>query len=492
MPVDWFFNLTITGSLLLLIAEVAFQVVVLGAIVARGRTAPAVRLAWLLVVFLLPVAGPLLYLRLGRVPMEGRVKRRRATRERIATLLTSRGPRPQIEFASTALGKMDRLIQALGGYSSTDGNRLRLFGESVVTTDPTAAMVALVADLDAARSSCHLLFYIYLDDESGRAVAEALIRAVERGVACRLLVDAVGSRPFLASPLRRRLEQGGVEVAEALPVTALRALFGRFDFRNHRKIVVIDGTVGWTGSQNVANASFAPKARYAPWVDVMVRIEGPAVFDLQRLFVEDWLADARGSVEALLTPVPGPLDGGVPVQMLASGPATGSARAMTEASLLGFLEVDEELILTTPYFVPDEATATALATTARSGVHVVLVVPQRNDSRLVAAASRSYYEALLDAGVEIYEYPHGLLHAKTATFDGVASAVATANLDRRSFELNYEISLVVTCPDFTGSLRELQHGYVAASRRIDPQEWCARPTHRRLLENAAGLLAPLL
>ena len=486
------FDLTITGSLLLLIAEVTFQVVVCVAIVTRGRTTPAARLAWLLVVFLLPVAGGLLYLRLGRTPVLGRAKRRRLARERIATLLDGFAPRPRFEFEGLALRKMNRLIQSLGGQSAINGNRLRLFGEPIVTTDMTAATVALVRDLDAAQTSCHLLFYILLDDESGRSVASALLRASRRGVACRLLVDAVGSRPFLASSLRQRLTQGGVAVTGALPVTALRALFDRFDIRNHRKLAVIDGRIGWTGSQNLANTSFAPKARFAPWVDVMVRLEGPAVFDLQRLFVEDWLADNEGSVEELLTPVPAPFEDGVPVQVLASGPAAGSARAMTEASLLGFLEADEELVLTTPYFVPDEATVAALATSARSGVRVILVVPQRNDSRLVAAASRSYYEPLLEAGVEIHEYPHGLLHAKTATFDGRVSAVATANLDRRSYELNFEASLVVTCPEFTADLLKLQRGYIAASHRIDSQEWRDRALLRRLLENAAGLLAPLL
>ena len=306
----------------------------------------------------------------------------------------------------------------------------------------------------------HLLFYIYLDDQTGRQVGQALIRAAERGVACRVLVDGIGSRPFLSSRLRSTLEQGGVKVQAALPVSAWGALVSRFDHRNHRKIVVIDGLVAWTGSQNLADAGFAPKARYAPWVDLMVRLEGPVVHDLQRIFVEDWLLDHGEHVTELLTPRPRPFEGGVVLQVLPSGPDA-KTEAMKEVSLLAFLETDRELVLTTPYFVPDDATAAAIYAIARSGVRTVMIVPERNDSRLVGFASRSYYDRLLDAGVEIYEYRGGLLHAKTFCFDGHLSIVATANLDRRSFELNYEVSIVAFDPDFTAELRALQERYLS-------------------------------
>lgn len=487
-------SLTELGVVLAAVAEVVFQLTILALIVAKGRTTPAVRLAWLIVVAVLPILGGLLYLRLGRMPARAKAADQQrllaAVRERARA--DSLGSRVVPPAESAGLRKGVHLLEALGGLPACAGNRLRLFGRARVTDDSSQAIDRLVDDIAGARSSCNLLFYIYLDDATGRRVAEAMLTAAVRGVVCRLLVDAVGSGEFLDSRLCRRLSDGGVEVARALPVTAVRALFGRFDYRNHRKLAVIDGLIGWTGSRNIANPSFAPKARYAPWVDVMVRLEGPAVHDLQRVFAEDWLLESGGSIEDLLTPRPQPLEDGVVAQILPSGPNAAGQRAMTEATLLGFLEADRELILTTPYFVPDDATLTAICATARSGVRTMLVVPQRNDSRTVSAASRSYYDSLLEAGVEIYEYPHGLLHAKTATIDGALSVVATANLDRRSYELNYEISLMVASRRFTAQLRELQIGYAESSVIVDAMRWTKRPLRRRLVENAAGLLSPLL
>jgi cardiolipin synthase len=462
-------------------------------IVVRGRTPQAVRLAWILVVMVVPIVGGLMYLRLGNVVERRAVARHRRICYEVQHLAdtATREPGDDIEIHDLELLKGARLIEALGGMKPSGGNRVRLFADTHDDEDHEDAFDQLVEDIDQAQSSCHLLFYIYLNDATGRRVADALIRATRRGVVCRLLVDGIGSRPFLGSQLKRALEAQGVKVSAALPVSAWGALVSRFDHRNHRKIVVIDGVVGWTGSQNLADAGFAPKARYAPWVDLMVRFEGPVVHDLQRIFVEDWLLDHGEDVTELLTPRPRPFADGIVLQVLPSGPDA-NTEAMKEVSLLAFLETDRELVLTTPYFVPDDATASAIYATARSGVRTIIIVPARNDSRLVGLASRSYYDQLLDAGVEIYEYQEGLLHAKTFTFDGKHSIVATANLDRRSFELNYEVSIVVPNEAFTRQLRALQERYLDDSVRVDPDDWRTRPLWRRMAENVAGLLAPLL
>lgn len=454
----------------------------------RSRREPSVGLAWLAVTLSLPVVGAVAYLLFGEIRLG---RRRIARHNEIVARVESpevRVPHAPEARASALLGvdmQIAQLAESVGGNIPLAGNKLELFGDTDVVIE------RLCADIDAAKEHVHLLFYIWLDDDSGRRVAEALVRAATRGVACRVLLDAVGSKSFLASPTRRMMAGAGVHVAEALPAGLLRMLLVRVDLRNHRKIGVIDGRIGWTGSQNIANASFAPKARYAPWVDCMVRIEGPVVHDLQTLFVEDWYLDSNEAVDAVLRRIaPVQVHGSV-AQYLGTGP--GSSRAAARLLVQAMLQVArEEIILTTPYFVPDDATLTSLCTSARRGVHVKLIVPRRNDSRLVALASRGFYEPMLEAGVEILEFNGGLLHAKTVTVDRRLALITSANLDRRSFELNFEAGLVVYDDDFASVLRFLQVGYMEQSTRVGLARWRKRPWTARLAQNAAQLVSPLL
>lgn len=473
--------------LLLFVAELLLRLVMVGAVLLRRRPSSQT-LAWILVIVGLPLVGTLLYLMLGEIKLGSRrIRRHREIMDRIqasppfvAADHSALRPKLPPKFQQIAtLGEAVSEVDALGG------NTLRLIGDADLWID------SLVADIDEAQFHCHLLFYIYLADHTGRRVAEALARAAGRGVHCRLLVDAVGSKLFLRSPLRRELERAGVCVVAALAVNPLRMLFYRIDLRNHRKIVVIDGSVGYIGSNNIADPSFAIKARYAPWVDCMVRVQGPVVWDLQMLFVEDWYLDTDESLEELLNIQPLATPDGVPSQVIGTGPNSFNEglRQLLQAAMHS---AREELIITTPYFVPDDAMVSAVSAAARRGVHTTLVLPARNDSPLVAAASRSYYQYLLDSGVHIHEYHKGLLHAKTITADRRLGVVSTANLDRRSFELNFEVSLVVYDADFASQLRFLQQSYLTDSIPVALSEWRQRSVPRKLLHSAASLLSPLL
>jgi cardiolipin synthase A/B len=375
------------------------------------------------------------------------------------------------------------LACAVGGTPPRRGNRVELMG------DTETVLERLIGDIDGAHENCHLLFYIWLDDGAGRRVAAALERAHGRGVACRVLVDDVGSRDFLRSRTCAKLREAGVRVVRALPVRLLRVFLARMDLRNHRKLAVIDGRIGYTGSQNVAEASFAPKRRFAPWVDCMLRIEGPVVRDLQGIFVHDWYLETEQTLFELLRGRLPEFAKGVAIQVLPTGPAYDN-EALEQLSIGSFHRARTELILTTPYFVPGEAEITSLCTTARRGVRVVLVLPARCDSRLVQAVSRSHYPQLLAAGVELYEYQPGLLHAKTLTVDGRLGLVTTANFDQRSFELNYEVSTLIYDEPFTGELRTLQLDYVRDSLVVSVER--ERSILGRLVENAAGVFSPLL
>jgi cardiolipin synthase len=337
------------------------------------------------------------------------------------------------------------------------------------------------------------MFYIWLPDGNGLKVAEALQRAARRGVRCRAMADDLGAKLMIRSPHWTAMAQAGVKMAAAFPVgnPLLRLFRGRVDLRNHRKIVVIDGRITYCGSQNCADPEFRIKARYAPWVDVMVRFEGPVAAQNQWLFAADWLGHVDENPDELLA---GPVRGqpsGFPAQVIGTGP-TGRFSAMPEVFESLIHAARRELVITTPYYVPDEAMQAALCGAGHRGIDTILVLPARNDSWIVSAASRSYYADLLTAGVKIREYPDGLLHAKTLTVDGNVALVGSANMDRRSFDLNFENNVLVCDAAFTGLIRERQQQYIDGSIPVDAEAVAAWPASRRLWNNTIAMLGPLL
>ena len=478
----------LAGELLLLIdffIRIGFVVLVL----SQSRRSPESRIGWILLLLGIPLVGTLIFLlvgetRLGRL----RIKRHRRILDALDRPEIHADGSPDIRahsLLSRTGSHLARLAEQISGGAPVRGNEIELFG------DTDEVIRRMEKDIDAATRHCHFLFYIWLDDKAGTRIAEALIRAVKRGVVCRVIVDGVGSKAFLQSSLCERMKAEGIKVQAALPANAIRAVFARLDLRNHRKIAVIDHELAWTGSQNLADASFAPKPKFAPWVDCVVRIRGPVAKELHLLFVEGWYLDAdEALIDSLLVPVP-PRENGVIAQVVASGPNFRN-QAATQLIQSCIHEADEELVLTTPYFVPDNATIVNLATAARRGIKVTVVVPRRNDSRLVALASRSNYGPLLEAGVQILEFEGGLLHAKTITVDRRIGLVTSCNLDRRSFDLNFEAGVLVFDSDFASNLRFLQQSYMNDSITVDPAGWSQRGRLRNIAENAAGLLSPLL
>jgi len=482
---EGFWTALLVGSHAALVAATMLTVL------AAERFRPTPALTWLLVAALVPWVGPLLYWFFGRPWLsEGRRIRMREMTAEIHWLIVNRYPVSRDDVLAMTAGLeegdrgLSRLGESIGGMPPVGGNDLRLFHES---KDLFAAMVA---DIEAARSTVHFLTYIVLDDEGGMPVMEAMMRAAGRGVPVRFLVDALGSRPFLRGETCRRLRASGVQVVEALPGGVIRSLFTRIDLRNHRKIAVIDGEIGYVGSHNLADKSFRIKPKFAPWVDATVRMHGPVVSELQRVFVEDWYLETGEShldTIRLFGPSPEP----TVAQVIPTGPLKPDCSAPDlVVTLLGLAR--DEIVLTTPYFVPDAPTISALSVAARRGVQVRLVVPARNDSALVAHAARAFYAPLLEAGVEIFEFHGGLLHAKTITVDTRVAFVSSANLDRRSFELNEEVSLLLYDGAATRQVRDLQDRYLERSTPVDAAAWTRRGLPSRLVDNAAALLSAVL
>lgn len=460
-------------------------VAVIVRIILRPHREPASRIAWIAVVAALPIVGIVAYLLLGEV----RLGARRA--KRLARAMAAL-PRPRAGSDATTLvepealpGRIRPLFtlgQTINGFRPHGGNSARLL------PGPDEAIDALVADIDAAQHDVHLLFYIWLPDTNGLKVSAALRRAAARGVVCRAMADDLGSRLMIRSEHWRAMRAAGVKLARALP----RRMLSRVDLRNHRKIAVIDGRITYAGSQNCADPAFTIKAKYAPWVDLLVRFEGPVARQNQYLFMSDWSAHVEEDLGALLERPLSPVEGGsVVAQAIGTGPAT-RALAMPEVFEMLIYSARSELLVTTPYYVPNEALQTALCNAARRGVAVTLVFPARNDSWIVAAASRSYYADLLEAGARIFEYEGGLLHAKSLTLDGKVTLIGSANLDRRSFDLNFENNVLVWDQALTEAVRARQETYIARSRAVGAAEVEAWPWYRRLWNNAIAMLGPVI
>jgi cardiolipin synthase len=481
MQIEWW-------PALVLVGEFGLKLLAIGWVILRRQPHSASTLAWIILILAVPLFGVVAYLMVGEVRL-GQIRRRRHLRVEQEfdhpPHYDEMGRTPVPVNIEPDLRHLAQLAETVGGSRPFGGNNITLLG---ATED---YVQSLVRDIDAAQHHCHLLFYIMLDDEAGRTVGEALLRAAQRGVACRVLLDAVGSREFLNGDRCRLMCEHGINVVGALPASFLRMMFRRVDLRNHRKIVVVDGHIGYVGSHNLADESFAPKARFAPWVDASARLTGPAVRELQRMFLTDWSLDTHESCIELLDTIPDAHDDGMTAQVLATGPNADNQamRLLTQSALL---HAEDELIVTTPYFVPDEATASAFCSAAQRGIDTHLIVPRRNDSPLVAAASRSFYQPLLQSGVQIHEFTAGLLHAKTVTIDRKLAIMTTANIDRRSFDLNFEASLVVYDTDFASQLRFLQLSYREQAQPINARQWQARAWPARLWQNAIGTLSPLL
>jgi cardiolipin synthase len=377
--------------------------------------------------------------------------------------------------------------QSINGYDAVGGNSARLLADSNATID------AMVADIDAALDHVHLLFYIWLPDNNGCKIVEAVKRAAVRGVKCRVMVDNLGSRLLLHSEHWKAMQAAGVQVAVALPIgnPLLRPLHGRIDLRNHRKIVVIDGTITYCGSQNCADPEFRVKAKFAPWVDAVMRFEGPIARQNQHVFASDWMTYVDENLDDLLRqPIPAP-QGGFTAQVIATGP-TNRYSAMPQMFESLIHAARRELVISTPYYVPNESMQNALCASAYRGVDTTIIFPARNDSWVVGGASRSYYAELLEAGVTVYEYVGGLLHTKSLTLDRAVTLIGSANMDRRSFELNYENNILFRDDALTAEVRERQQQYISKSNLVQLDTVAAWSVQRRLWNNTLATLGPIL
>jgi len=458
--------------------------------VLRPHRDPASRIAWVVVISLLPGLGVLVYILLGETNIgRKRVQRSRAVLASLPPALPDSfedDPRSQLKIREHQ-APLFQLGTTVNGLRPVGGNSARL------AADSNAAIDEMVADMDAAREHIHLVFYIWLQDNNGMKVVEALKRAAQRGVACRAMAASLGSRAMIRSDHWTGMREAGVHLGVALPIgnILLRPLHGRIDLRNHRKIVVIDDRITYCGSQNCADPEFRVKPKFAPWVDALMRFEGPVARQNQWVFIGDWMTYVDEDIRDILREPVTASQPGFPAQVIATGPTVRNS-AMPEVFSSLMFSALRKLVITTPYYVPNESMQAALCAAANRGIDTTIIFPARNDSWQVSAASHSYYTELLKAGVKIHEFEGGLLHTKSMTVDDDITLIGSANMDRRSFDLNYENNILLQDAEMTARMRERQNQYLASSRPVTLEDVNAWSLPRRFWNNFVAMIGPVL
>ena len=454
------------------------------------RRQPSATLAWLLALVFLPIVGLILYLLIGRTRSRHIADRIQFSVGKVEQVLQEHSVFGPVH--KTALRKneprtatMALLGRELASTPALDGNRARLL------IDAEQTYTKIIEAVENAREHIHVQFYIIQPDETGDALRALLTRRAREGVQVRVLVDGLGSAALPSDYWNPLIEAGGQAAAFRPMWGALTRILkrDRIDYRNHRKIVVVDGKLGFTGGINVGREYLGLDPSIGNWRDTHVLLEGPAVLALQKTFAEDWLLTTSELLEdpSYFPETKVDPDESCIVQVLDSGPdRRWSPIAFYQNHI--FALASKRAWITSPYFIPSPSLEDALISASLRGVDVRLLVPMRSDNRLVAWAAASYYPRLIEAGVRIYRYDRGFVHAKTLVVDDWVASVGSANMDLRSFHLNFELNVFVYGPKFAGDLaRQFEEDLQQATElREVPSSW------RIMRGNLARIFSPLL
>ena len=465
------------------ILNILYALTILGiiAVVVSENRNPVKSLAWVTVLLVVPVVGLVLYIVFGRNIQNKRIISRR-NRWKLRRLGAGGGTDPaKIEDAGAVMPQIN-LAYALCGSHYYEGNDVGIFDNGQEKFD------ALLADIAAARSYINMQYYIIVNDNIGIRVMEALMERARAGVKVRLIYDHVGSFK-LSNRYLRRLKEAGVEAYPFFKVVF--PPFGtRINWRNHRKIVVIDGKVGYIGGMNVADRYVDGGKLFDVWRDLHLRVEGPAVFALQQSFAVDWNFMGQPLLEEgpLATAVKGHSVG---MQLVTGGPTTQWLN-MTLVFQQAIARARKCIYIQTPYFIPSEGLVHALQVAALSKVDVRLMIPRRSDSDMLRWASFSYVQECLRAGIKVYLYEKGMLHSKAIIIDDDFCTVGSTNFDFRSFEHNFEANMLIYSTDFNARMKALFVRDMRDSRRVTSSAWRHRPWREKALESVMRLFSPIL
>lgn len=477
--IDWHLVIFVAYT----ISEWIIRVIML--LVVPQKRRPTSALAWLMVIFLQPWIGLSVYLLFGAQ----NVNKKRHKKLKELNEILNVGIDKLKEREDTTEPILNKKGQVIAEFVQTLGSMPPLNGNTVqLLPDASKFYDLLVEDINNAKETIHMLFYIYNDDLVGQRIAETLSDASKRGVTCRVLVDSMGSKEMLKD-LAPKMRKAGIIVHDALPIKSKSRFVGRVDMRNHRKIIVIDGRVGYTGSQNITDPSYGHIDLI--WHDVMMRLTGNILLELQFLFMSDWYMETDEKLtDNSLFPV---CDNkcSADLQILPSGPIYEQENYQSLVVSM-FYNANSRIIITTPYLVPDEVFMQAVQSACTRGIEVIIICPKKTDQILPTLAARSYYEMLLGYGVKIYLHTDGLLHAKTMTIDGEYGLFGSSNFDIRSFAINFEVNMVIYDQQTNAELVALQEKYLKEAIQLTAEEWSNRSHTVKLFQNVARLVSPML
>ncbi|WP_231754204.1 cardiolipin synthase [Caulifigura coniformis] len=456
-------------------------------VILTRRRQPASTVAWILAIALLPYVGGLLFLFFGINRVERRKKRRREARKsmhgRMPALHTITLEDPPLSEFPQQIHRMVRLAARLDDTVVTGDNQIEVFN------DTNIILRRIEEAILAAKHSIHLEYYIWQPDKTGLRLRDLLIQKAREGVKVRFLYDGLGSI-FLTRTFMKPLRESGAQTAVFIPGRSLRERWS-FNLRSHRKIVVVDGKVGLTGGMNIGEEYLGRNRRLGYWRDTHLLMRGSSVSQLQQVFTEDWFYATGEEIQGPHEFPPPVVAGSTAAQVMSGGP-DGDLREFHSLMFGAINDAQREVLLTTSYFVPTDALLAALCTAAARGVRVQLIVPMKSDHRFVVLAGRSYYDQLLEAGVEIHEYKRGIMHSKTLVIDACWSLVGSPNFDPRSLLLNFEVGVIMYDLEIARVLREHFETDLGYCRTIHRHEFERRPLRSVFAENVCRLFSPVL
>lgn len=474
----------ILGVILSLLAVHAVLAAALLVNLLKRRFDPWAMAFWTVCIVFIPFLGAAAYALLS----EDKVARR--AQRRFGGGGSAPGPFQKVHDFKPELNRIDSKWRSVAEISESIGRTRLGFGNRVEVMDETEQIYSTWKRvMNEAQHHIHMLYFTFWPDETGRQFRDVLIRKAKEGVKCRVLVDSVGSHT-LTGTFWEPLKEAGGEVAWFMPVAHYRRRWS-IHLRNHRKLMVVDGRIGFIGSQNIDDNSHGWNPEYGKWADVCLEVRGPAVQELQRVFVKDWAyaSDEIIEDEAYFEEVES--DGVTPMHIVPTGPDQ-KERVLERILLEAFLQARESILIATPYFVPSDVFLIGLMRARLRGVRVRIVLPSLTDMPIVLHAGRSYYPQLLDEGVEVCEFNDGMLHSKVVTVDGTWALTGSANMDLRSFRTNFEISALIYDSHVVSRLTRILEEYCTRAKIIRREDLEAKKLRTQLLEGAARLFAPQL
>ncbi|MCR3756460.1 MAG: cardiolipin synthase A [Candidatus Westeberhardia cardiocondylae] len=448
--------------------------------------------AWVLAIYILPIVGIIAYLLLGELNFE----KKRQKRNKIVSFFFKEWINNLKKYRyifseknSDVAYSVFELCKYRQGMHGLTGNDIQLL---INTQD---IIQQLICDIKIAKKNIEIVFYAWQVDGLINQVMVALIDAAHRGVHCRIMLDAIGSMNFFRSIYFNKMREAGIIIVKALHIDILHIFYRRMDLRQHRKMVLIDNYISYVGSMNMVDPKFFKKnVGVGKWVDIMLRIKGPATIVMKMIFSFDWIVETGKRI--LFFPIKFNIFSikkfsNHTMHIIASGPGF-PKEIIHQALLTSIYSARKILVITTPYLIPSNDLLCAICSAAQRGVKVYIIIPFSNDSILVNWASRVFFSELLEAGVFIYQFKGGLLHTKSILIDNQLSLIGTANLDMRSLWLNYEITLIIDSNDFGKNLFLVQKKYISRSKLIEAISWSKRPYWKKIVERFFYLFSPLL